>query len=413
MLSRGALHMGARFHVLSNFLIRAIIPFYRAWWTFRRVTARSPSRGMETMLRMLSSRALVYAMFMVAVLVVAAQSLHAKEYGGFVGDRPLLAAFIERDAPEAVEELVEGPATHAILPMFRVASVYAAMEPIVLGAESTAATEPPTTGFAILQPVLTDAAIADAGRAGVELYTVESGDTLSTIADHFGVATNTILWENHLQAWSLIQPGQTLRILPIDGVTHTVLRGETIEKLAEKYQADAEDILEFNKLVDADDLNAGDLLVIPGGRPPQVIIPKPIAPVVRRIATPAIPLPSISGKFLWPSTAGYRISQYFSWRHHAIDIAIPLGTPIFASDAGTIISAGWLTGYGNQVVIDHGNGLKTRYAHSSKLLVQKGQTIERGQMIALVGSTGRSTGPHIHFEVFVNGTRTNPLQYLR
>lgn len=411
MVSRSADRAGSRISTWSGVLARTIIPVYRAWWTFRRITAQSPRRGTETVLRILSSRFAVYAMFVIAVLGVASQSLHAKEYGGFVGDQAFLAAFIERDAPEIVEDVVEGVATRAALPAFRVASVHAAMQPIVLGAEVTAMQAPPSSGFAIVQPILTDAAIADAGRAGVERYTVETGDTPSTIAEQFGLATTTILWENTLQAWSVIQPGQTLRVLPTDGVTHTVQRGETLERIAEKYRADAEDILEFNALVDADDLTAGDLLIIPGGRPPQVIAPKP-EPKVRRIV-PAVPLPSITGKFLWPSIGGYRISQYFSWRHHAIDIAVESGTPVFASDAGTVVSAGWLGGYGYQVLIDHGNGIHTRYAHSSKLLIRKGQTVERGQTIALVGSTGRSTGPHIHYEVFANGNRLNPLQYLR
>jgi len=410
-VSRAAIRGTAGAHALGGFVVRAIIPLYRAWWTIRRVSARARYHGVGMLLYALSSRATVYAAFTIAVLVVAAQSLHAREYGGFVGERALLSVLIEQNAPESVEETVEGLAVRPSLPSFRIASVHASVQPIVLGAEATAAA-PLTSNFSVLQPVLTDDAVTDDGRAGIEGYAVESGDTPSTIAERFGLATETILWENKLQPWSLIQPGETLRILPVDGVTHTIQRGETLERIAERYRADAEEILEENRLVDADDLTIGDLLIIPGGRPPQVIAPprpKPTA-IVRK---PQLPIPTVAGKFLWPSAGGYRISQYFTWRHHAIDIAIPLGTPVFASEPANVVSSGWISGYGYQVLLEHDNGIRTRYAHNSRLLVRKGQRVERGETIALVGSTGRSTGPHIHYEVFVNGTRVNPLQYLR
>lgn len=401
-MTAGATSLGGRFALL-------LVPGYRMWWTFRRSSATWKARGMQLLVRALASRVVSHGIFIAIVLGVAAQTLHAREFGGFVGERPLLAALIStNDEADLVEEVVLGPATPASRPTFRAASVSAAMQPTVLSAEAVAMT--PVAGFAVVQPILTDAAIEESGRAGIQSYTIEPGDTLSTIAEKFGLLTTTILWENKLQAWSVIQPGTSLRILPTDGVSHVVARGETLEAIAKKLNGDAEEILEFNKLFDADDLEVGDLLIIPGGRPPAVIAP----PMVRRAPVrPALSLPSLPGKFLWPSVGGYRITQYFTWRHRGVDIAVSHGTPVFASEAGTVISSGWIRGYGYQVTIDHGNGLKTRYAHNSKLLVVKGQQVARGQTIALVGSTGRSTGPHIHFEVFANGVRVNPFQYLR
>jgi murein DD-endopeptidase MepM/ murein hydrolase activator NlpD len=110
---------------------------------------------------------------------------------------------------------------------------------------------------------------------------------------------------------------------------------------------------------------------------------------------------------------GVRITQYFSWSHHAVDIANHVGTPIYAADAGVVETEGWGRGYGNQIVIDHGGGKKTRYGHLSKFYVSKGQEVEKGETIAAMGSTGNSTGPHLHFEVMINGTKYNPLNYVR
>ncbi|MDO8463266.1 MAG: peptidoglycan DD-metalloendopeptidase family protein [bacterium] len=396
-------------HALGLIVVRGAVPFYRAWWTFRRMTLRRKMHVAELLAAVLTNRSFVTVAFAGVLLIVAGQSTYAHTYGGFVGERPLLRAFIAGEEPELVEELVAGPAARTVEPTFRAASVRA-LTPTVLGAEVTLAAVPQTSGYALMQPVLTDTAVEDHGRKGVTTYTVELGDTPSTIAERFGIRTSTVLWANTLSAWSLIRPGQTLKILPTDGVLHTVKRGDTLEKISKHYSADAEEVLEFNRLVDADDIEAGDTLIIIGGRPYQAPAPVVTTPVKKAEQKP---LPSIPGKFFWPSISEYRISQYYHWAHHGIDVAVNYGTSIYASDPGTVVSAGWLGGYGYQVTIDHGNGLETRYAHSSKLLVSKGQQVERGQELAKVGSTGRSTGPHIHYEVYANNVRVNPFQYLR
>jgi murein DD-endopeptidase MepM/ murein hydrolase activator NlpD len=114
----------------------------------------------------------------------------------------------------------------------------------------------------------------------------------------------------------------------------------------------------------------------------------------------------------WP-TQGHRITQYYSWRHHGLDIANKTGTPLYSSDAGRVQYAGWSNGYGNNVIIDHGGGKQTRYAHLSKFYCNTGDSVAKGETIGAMGNTGWSTGPHLHFEVIINGTKYNPLNYIR
>jgi len=252
-------------------------------------------------------------------------------------------------------------------------------------------------------------------------YAVEAGDTVSTIAEKFGISVNTILWENSLSAYSLIRPGDSLSILPTTGVVHKVTSGDTITKVASKYSIDEETIKEFNSLAEDAKLAIGQKLMIPGGRKESYASYQPssysglsiIKDLVSPIKKGVDSVKKLSGnKMFWP-TVGKRITQYFSWRHFAVDIANKTGTPIYAADAGEIEVAGWGRGYGNQVVVDHGGGKKTRYGHMSKILVRPGQDVDKGQKIGLMGSTGWSTGPHLHFEVIINGGKYNPLNYIR
>ncbi|HTX87081.1 MAG TPA: peptidoglycan DD-metalloendopeptidase family protein [Candidatus Nanoarchaeia archaeon] len=250
-------------------------------------------------------------------------------------------------------------------------------------------------------------------------YTVQAGDTISSIAVNFGISVNTILWENNLSATSLIRPGDTLVILPATGITYKVAKGETLGAIANKFGVDANDILAANNLPEDTLLAAGQNLFIPGGAriyyapaPTKVASTYNPLDVIKSLLSPSKAV-AAAGKLLWP-TVTHNITQYFSWAHKGLDIANPLGTPIYAAESGTVIDAGWSTaGYGNKIDIDHGGGMFTRYGHASKLLVKKGDVVERGQVIALIGSTGHSTGPHLHFEVHVNGKTYNPLDYLR
>ncbi|HNZ86854.1 MAG TPA: M23 family metallopeptidase [bacterium] len=245
-------------------------------------------------------------------------------------------------------------------------------------------------------------------------YVVESGDTISTIAQKFNISSQTILWSNNLSYTSLIKPGMTLKILPTTGLIHKIVRGDNLSAIAKKYQSDVDKIIEFNKLASVSDIKIGQELIIPDG-----VLPRATATQVARqtrvintSVTGKAEVINTGTKLLWPTSAK-RISQYYSWRHSGLDIAGPVGTPIYAAEDGVVETAGWNRGgYGYYIIINHGNGIRTLYAHASKLYVVSGQKVTRGQTIMAMGSTGRSTGSHLHFEVRANGFR-NPLSYIR
>lgn len=259
-------------------------------------------------------------------------------------------------------------------------------------------------------------------REGIVKYLVQTGDTISTIAGRFNLNVNTILWANNLTAYSIIRPGNELSILPANGFLYKVKSGDTLGKLAQNHDTSVEKILSSNRLSSDASIQIGQELIIPGIRqasiPLKAVVTKPSNSasginVIKDIVSADAPIVS-SNKMLWPTT-GHRITQYFSWSHNGLDIADKLGTAVYAADNGTveISQGGWNGGYGNTIVINHGGGKKTRYGHMSKLLVDKGDVVEKGQLIALMGSTGRSTGSHLHFEIIINGTRYNPLNYIR
>ncbi len=279
-------------------------------------------------------------------------------------------------------------------------------------------------GASLVEPNIATTQISKRPRTDTITYAVQSGDTISTIAANFEVSVNTILWENGLTAFSLIRPGDILRIPPQTGVTHQVARGETLASIAQQYNVDINQILAANNLSINSKLAMGSKIFIPNGRK-IVIEPKPIvhaqAPeserytglsVITNIIKGQNASPVSGNKMHWP-TAVYTITQYFSWRHPAVDIAGPIGTPIYAADAGVIEFEGWGTGYGNEIVIDHGGGKETRYGHMSKFIATKGEEVAKGQTIGLMGETGWATGPHVHFEVMINGVKYNPLNYIR
>lgn len=251
----------------------------------------------------------------------------------------------------------------------------------------------------------------------VRYYIVEGGDTISSIAATFGISQSTILWENNLSDTDVIKPGQKLTILPVDGVTHTVKKGDTITSIAKKYKVSEDKVLAFNRLASGEALSEGEELIVPDGIIDRPNAPAPSAPSAsaRRFAIFNIPPParSATGKRLqWP-TSSRRINQYFKFRHTGIDIDGDVGSPVYAADSGVVESVVYARyGYGYHVVINHGGGRETLYAHNAKIFVRPGQSVKRGQSIAVVGLTGRTTGAHLHFEIIVNGAKRNPLSYL-
>jgi murein DD-endopeptidase MepM/ murein hydrolase activator NlpD len=245
-------------------------------------------------------------------------------------------------------------------------------------------------------------------------YKVAAGDTLSTIADKFGVSTDSVRWANNMDS-DMLSIGEVLKIPPVTGVVYKVKEGDTIYTIAKKYKTDAQNILNypFNDFADLDTyaLTVGQTLIVPGGVMPQSVayIPPQQASLPTSLSPGA---PGGSGQLLWP-TVGI-ITQYPVWYHKAFDIANPSAPPIMAANAGTVIVVKYLKyDYGQHVIIDHGGGISTLYGHMSEIYVRVGDKVGRGQVIGRMGSTGRSTGTHLHFEVRVNGTPVDPSSFVR
>lgn len=283
------------------------------------------------------------------------------------------------------------------------------LDPTDIYSEATEATIV-QEGGALIKPIITTKESTTHARDEVVYHQVQSGETVGTIAEEYGISQNTILWANKLSARSYIRPGQKLKILPESGIVHKVKNGENIGKIAIKYKVDEEKIMSANKITNTTTIRIGEELMVPGGRPPYV------PPKKTYVSTPSYSSAKISYSTLqWP-TNSKRITQYYHWRHHAIDIGNKTGQPIYAAKAGTVTQAlysGWNGGYGLKVIIDHGGGKTTLYSHFSKVYVKKGEKVARGQVIGAIGSTGRSTGPHLHFEYRVNSSKLNPLKYLK
>lgn len=253
----------------------------------------------------------------------------------------------------------------------------------------------------------------------VIIHVVNEGETLSDIASRYDLAVETILWENNLLETDKIKPGQELKILPIDGIRHKVARGETIYSIGKKYGLEDSQVqvivdYPFNEFLNDEtfELVVGQELIIPDGIKPAEPGETPIARIAK-ILTPDAGTVTATGNFVWPAQGG--ISQGYRFYHKAIDISNKGGGPILAADSGVVIVAGWPDnyGYGNRVMIDHGNGFVTLYAHLSLIQVKEGQRVNRGDVIGQMGSTGRSTGTHLHFEVRQGGVLLNPLSYLK
>jgi len=249
-------------------------------------------------------------------------------------------------------------------------------------------------------------------------HVVSEGETLSDIGIRYGLDISTILWENNITQQTVLKPGMELRILPVDGIRHKVQRGETIYTIAKRYgldQSQAQLVVDypFNEFLNDEtfELAVGQFLMVPDGVMPQQ------RSVVQRVAQRAVMTPdagaaNATGTFVWPASG--QISQGYRFYHKAIDISNRAAGPILASDGGVVIGAGWLdnSGYGNRVMIDHGNGYITLYAHLSVVQVEAGQRVNRGDVVGQMGSTGRSTGTHLHFEIRQGGVLHNPLDFL-
>lgn len=269
----------------------------------------------------------------------------------------------------------------------------------------------PADAIALQRAAVPITLIPERARLDVITHTVVPGDTLYGIAQEYKLKAETLVWANKALETNpdLLRLGQQVTILPVDGVYHTVAKNDTLEKIAKAYKSAPGAILDYpwNRLdPNNPSLQVGQQVIVPGGRKPEV---------VRRVEIYKGKVPAGaskgSGRFVWP-TAGY-VSQGFRPLHRAVDIARSRGTPVKAADSGYVVLAGWTnTGYGNHIVIDHGNGYQTLYGHLDRIFVRAGEVVPQGTVIGNMGSTGRSTGPHLHFEIRYRGIQKNPFSFL-
>lgn len=263
------------------------------------------------------------------------------------------------------------------------------------------------------------------------IHTVAAGDTLSSLAERYGVTVATLAAANEMGPEDLLQIGQELRVPRVDGLLYRIAEGDTLWDLAVAYGVDPDVVIRANPDTEPAALQIGDWLLIPGARPREQVVMvaargggdsrQAAAPQVAPQPTPAPGSPAADGGFeIWPLSG--EITSPFGWRihpvrgnrsfHDGIDIAGDTGDIIVAVAPGVVTLAEWYGGWGLTVKVDHGGGLVTRYSHASRLLVRVGETVAAGQPVARVGSTGVSTGPHLDFGVYVNGKAQDPLDWL-
>jgi murein DD-endopeptidase MepM/ murein hydrolase activator NlpD len=243
-------------------------------------------------------------------------------------------------------------------------------------------------------------------KYALEEYTIAAGDTIWDIANRFNTDVNSIVALNPAIRDTALQPGTKLQVPNFKGAVHTVASGDTLSGIAAMYGLDVSQIAAANDL-SGDTIAIGQRLVLPGAKIPEKTLVASRSDSARASA-------GSSGAFAWPLHGP--ITSYFGPRwgtiHTGIDIGVDVGTPVRAAAGGTVIEVGWDGGYGKNIIIEHPNGMRTRYAHLSAYEVAVGDTVEQGQVIARSGNTGNSTGPHLHFEIIVDGRTQNPMNYL-
>lgn len=230
----------------------------------------------------------------------------------------------------------------------------------------------------------------------IRIHQVKQGETLSTIAVKYNIDINTILGANHITNMNRIKPGMTLKILPTKGILYKLGPGESLWEIAHRFDIKLRNIITANGIEEPELVQIGRVLILPNAKPEFDYQSR------------------LKQRFIEPVKA--RISSPFGWRwgkkHEGIDYAVNSGTNIKAARGGRVIYSGWAKGYGKTIIIQHQQGVKSLYAHNSRLLVHSGKRVYRGQVITKSGNTGRSTGPHLHFEIRINGKPVNPQNYL-
>ncbi|MFA5358613.1 MAG: M23 family metallopeptidase [Patescibacteria group bacterium] len=413
----------ALFNSGSFFINRIILPFYQGYLFGKRQLAKIYHPSDSRFWDIVTHRYLVHFIIIILGVLVLANNIQAKIVGfrdEDFGKETILYSLVGGDELGLIEEKADDTFIDQPTDNFNYQSGGIEAGSSFGEGEGEFNDLSATTqgGLALLKPEISPVQeTSRVSRTKEEIYVVQNGDTVASLAEKFGVSVYTILWENNLTEKSYIRPGDKLIILPVSGIKHKVKRGETLDQIAQKYNVDKEKIIAYNDLVQNQGIKIGDDLLIPGGKKLPTYSPARVpASYVGGNTTTRPSSAVVSGtKLQWPTSAS-RITQYYGWRHTGLDIADKGSPPIYAAESGKVIRAqasGYNGGYGKNIIIDHGNGLQTLYGHLSKLYVTVGEQVSRGQTIGVMGTTGRSTGIHLHFEVRIGGSRVNPLSYIR
>lgn len=340
----------------------------------------------------------------------------------------------EREAPPAVESAPVETTTYTVQPgdsLYKIARRFHVSLETLISVNQIANRKLIHPGQVLLLPGSGAAVKSAATVAGESTYVVQRGDTVYKIARRFGLSWQKLAAANHLSDPSRLDVGQVLVLaeaavaLPTPQPTietavapsagdneYVVQQGDNPYRIARRLGIDVQALLTANNITNPHRLQIGQKLVIPAaGAPAPAATPAPTAQPPPENNPPPEPPPEAS-RFIWP-VEGRHIYQYFRYGHGAIDIASPVGSPVVAAAGGTVEFAGWNNyGYGNLVVVDHGDGSKTLYAHNDSFNVETGQQVAQGDSLAMSGNTGRSTHPHVHFSIILNGRLTNPCDLL-
>lgn len=411
--------------VVAKIFVFALVPLYQLLFTIKRHLMAVYKPAKNRMMLLVANRYTVHGVIIAVVLIVGVLNLQTSivRAEGF-GERSLMYSLVAEDASRIVQEYASEDVVLSVsaIEYRERTGVSAVQTQAVAVLEEEVATLGDTLygGGAIIATPSTETAVASvvgsSERSSAESYTISSGDSISSIANKYDLSINTLLWANDLSVNSVLQPGDALTILPLDGVKHTVSSGDTIAQISYDYDIDQDTILEYNGMSDGSILSIGDELIVPGGEI-QASTRSTSSAISSLFSTPTSTTATSSqatgtGYLLWPTDLRV-ITQYYGWRHTGLDVDCYYDNYNYASDNGYVTFSGWNGGYGYVIDIDHGNGIVTRYAHNAALYVSAGQYVDAGDAIGLCGTTGYSTGTHLHYEVIVNGAKKNPLEYIR
>lgn len=250
-----------------------------------------------------------------------------------------------------------------------------------------------------LAPEIKSTDVKSIDQDQISLYVVHDGDTLPAIAKMFGVTVNTIRWGNDIKG-NTVSVGQTLVILPISGIQHTVKSGETLQGIAKLHKGDLNEIMQYNNLTKNSKLVAGDVVFVPDG---EVVSSQTPTQSGTKTVKPSSSVPTYDGYYMRPIIGGVKTQGVHG--HNGVDLASSYGAKIYAAADGEVLiskSSGWNGGYGSYIVIKHSNGTQTLYAHLSGTAVSFGSSVTQGQVIGYMGNSGQVTGHtgiHLHFEI--------------